>query len=72
MINTTAPVTTTEKVAIATDNGGRHGNQRRRHSEPLRRSREHYRSVTKEEAEKMAAEVTKIVDEEENTLADLK
>lgn len=29
-------------------------------------------SVTKEEAEKMAAEVTKIVDEEGNTLADLK
>ena len=27
---------------------------------------------TKEEAEKMAAEVTKIVDEEGNTLADLK
>ena len=29
-------------------------------------------SVTKEEAEKMAAEVTKIVDEEGNALADLK
>lgn len=29
-------------------------------------------SVTKEEAEKMAAEVTKIVDKEGNTLADLK
>lgn len=29
-------------------------------------------SVTKEEAEKMAAEVTKIVDEEGNTLANLK
>ena len=48
VINTTAPVTTTEKVAIATDNaGGRHGNQRRRHSEPLRRSREHYRERNK-------------------------
>lgn len=49
VINTTAPVTTTEKVAIATDNvpGGCHGNQRRRNSEPLRRSREHYRKRNK-------------------------
>lgn len=66
VINTTAPVTTTEKVAIATETNAdgtvnlydAAGNITG--------------SVTKEEAEKMAAEVTKIVDEEGNTLADLK
>lgn len=45
VINTTAPVTTTEKSGYCHRQcaGGCHGNQRRRHSEHLRRSREHYR-----------------------------
>lgn len=48
VINTTAPVTTTESGYCHRQcAGGCHGNQRRRHSEPLRRSREHYRERNK-------------------------
>lgn len=74
VINTTAPVTTTEKVAIATDNvleGATETNADG--TVNLYDAVGNITgSVTKEEAEKMAAEVTKIVDEEGNTLADLK
>lgn len=70
VINTTAPVTTTEKVAIATDNVPEGATET--NADGTVNLYDAAGSVTKEEAEKMAAEVTKIVDEEGNTLADIK
>lgn len=74
VINTTAPVTTTEKVAVATDNvpeGATEVN-----ADGTVNIYDAAGNITgcipKEEAEKMAAAVTKIVDEKGNTLADLK
>jgi len=74
VINTTAPVTTTEKVAIATDNVPEGATETNADGTVnlYDAAGNITGSVTKEEAEKMAAEVTKIVDEEGNTLADLK
>lgn len=74
VINTTAPVTTTEKVAIATDNVPEGATETNADGTVNLYDAvgNITGSVTKEEAEKMAAEVTKIVDEEGNTLADLK
>lgn len=74
VINTTAPVTTTEKVAIATDNAPEGATETNADGTVnlYDTAGNITGSVTKEEAEKMAAEVTKIVDEEGNTLADLK
>lgn len=74
VINTTAPVTTTEKVAIATDNAPKGATETNADGTVnlYDAAGNITGSVTKEEAEKMAAEVTKIVDEEGNTLADLK
>ena len=74
VINTTAPVTTTEKVAIATDNVPEGATETNADGTVnlYDATGNITGSVTKEEAEKMAAEVTKIVDEEGNTLADLK
>lgn len=74
VINTTAPVTTTEKVAIATDNAPEGATETNADGTVnlYDAAGNITGSVTKEEAEKMAAEVTKIVDEEGNTLADLK
>lgn len=74
VINTTAPVTTTEKVAIATDNVPEGATETNTDGTVnlYDAAGNITGSVTKEEAEKMAAEVTKIVDEEGNTLADLK
>lgn len=74
VINTTAPVTTTEKVAIATDNVPEGATETNADGTVnlYDAAGNITGSVTKEEAEKMAAEVTKIVDEEENTLTDLK
>lgn len=74
VINTTAPVTTTEKVAIATDNAPEGATETNTDGTVnlYDAAGNITGSVTKEEAEKMAAEVTKIVDEEGNTLADLK
>ena len=74
MINTTAPVTTTEKVAIATDNVPEGATETNADGTVnlYDAAGNITGSVTKEEAEKMAAEVTKIVDEEGNTLANLK
>lgn len=70
VINTTAPVTTTEKVAIATDNVPEGATET--NADGTVNLYDAAGNMTKEEAEKMAAEVTKIVDEEGNTLADLK
>ena len=74
VINTTAPVTTTEKVAIATDNVPEGATETNADGTVnlYDAAGNITGSVTKEEAEKMAAEVTKIVDEKGNTLADLK
>lgn len=74
VINTTAPVTTTEKVAIATDNVPEGATETNADGTVnlYDAAGNITGSVTKEEAEKMAAEVTKIVDEEGNTLEDLK
>ena len=74
VINTTAPVTTTEKVAIATDNAPEGATETNADGTVnlYDAAGNITGSVTKEEAEKMAAEVTKIVDEEGNTLADFK
>lgn len=74
VINTTAPVTTTEKVAIATDNAPEGATETNADGTVnlYDAAGNITGSVTKEEVEKMAAEVTKIVDEEGNTLADLK
>lgn len=74
VINTTAPVTTTEKVAIATDNVPEGATETNADGTVnlYDAAGNITGSVTKEEAEKMAAEVTKIIDEEGNTLADLK
>lgn len=74
VINTTAPVTTTEKVAIATDNVPEGATETNADGTVnlYDAAGNITGSVTKEEAEKMAAEVTKIVDEEGNTLTDLK
>ena len=74
VINTTAPVTTTEKVAIATDNVPEGATETNADGTVnlYDAAGNITGSVTKEEAEKMAAEVTKIVDEEGNKLADLK
>lgn len=74
VINTTAPVTTTEKVAIATDNVPEGATETNADGTVnlYDAAGNITGSVTKEEAEKMAAEVTKIVDEEGNMLADLK
>ena len=74
VINTTAPVTTTEKVAIATDNVPEGATETNADGTVnlYDAAGNITGSVTKEEAEKMAAEVTKIVDEEGNTLKDLK
>ena len=74
VINTTAPVTTTEKVAIASDNVPEGATETNADGTVnlYDAAGNITGSVTKEEAEKMAAEVTKIVDEEGNTLADLK
>lgn len=74
VINTTAPVTTTEKVAIATDNVPEGATETNADGTVnlCDAAGNIIGSVTKEEAEKMAAEVTKIVDEKGNTLADLK
>ena len=74
VINTTAPVTTTEKVAIATDNVSEGATETNADGTVnlYDTAGNITGSVTKEEAEKMAAEATKIVDEEGNTLADLK
>lgn len=74
VINTTAPVTTTEKVAIATDNAPEGATETNADGTVnlYDAAGNITGSVTKEEAEKMAAEVTKIVDEEGNTLTDLK
>lgn len=49
VINTTAPVTNNRESGYCHRQCARgcHGNQRRRHSEPLRRSREHYRERDK-------------------------
>ena len=74
VINTTAPVTTTEKVAIATDNVPEGATETNADGTVnlYDAAGNITGSVTKEEAEKMAAEVTKIVDEEGNMLKDLK
>ena len=74
VINTTAPVTTTEKVAIATDNVPEGATETNADGTVnlYDAAGNITGSVTKEEAEKMAAEVTKSVDEEGNTLKDLK
>ena len=74
VINTTAPVTTTEKVAIVTDNVPEGATETNADGTVnlYDAAGNITGSVTKEEAEKMAAEVTKIVDEEGNTLTDLK
>ena len=74
VINTTAPVTTTEKVAIATDNVPEGATETNADGTVnlYDAAGNITGSVTKEEAEKMAAEVTKIVDGEGNTLTDLK
>lgn len=74
VINTTAPVTTTEKVAIATDNVPEGATETNADGTVnlYDAAGNITGSVTKEEAEKMAAEVTKIVDEEGSTPADLK
>lgn len=74
VINTTAPVTTTEKVAIATDNVPEGATETNADGTVnlYDAAGNITGSVTKEEAEKMAAAITKIVDEEANTLADLK
>lgn len=74
VINTTAPVTTTEKVAIATDNVPEGATETNADGTVnlYDAAGNITGSVTKEEAEKMAAEVTKIVDEEGNTLTDIK
>ena len=73
VINTTAPVTTTEKVAIATDNVPEGATETNADGTVnLTTQPGTLPGAYKEEAEKMAAEVTKIVDEEGNTLADLK
>lgn len=74
VINTTAPVTTTEKVAIATDNVPEGATETNADGTVnlYDAAGNIIGSVTKEEAEKMAAEVTKIVDEKGNTLADIK
>lgn len=74
VINTTAPVTTTEKVAIATDNVPEGATETNADGTVnlYDAAGNITGSVTKEEAEKMAAEVTKIVGEEGNTLEDLK
>ena len=74
VINTTAPVTTTEKVAIATDNAPEGATETNADGTVnlYDAAGNITGSVTKEEVEKMAAEVTKIVDEEGNTLANLK
>lgn len=68
VINTTAPVTTTEKVAIATDNVPEGATETNADGTVnlYDAAGNITGSVTKEEAEKMAAEVTKIVDEEGN------
>ena len=67
VINTTAPVTTTEKVPEGATETNADGTVNLYDAAGNITG-----SVTKEEAEKMAAEVTRIVDEEGNTLADLK
>ena len=74
VINTTAPVTTTEKVAIATDNAPEGATETNTDGTVnlYDAAGNITGSVTKEEAEKMATGVTKIVDEEGNTLADFK
>lgn len=74
VINTTAPVTTTEKVAIATDNVPEGATETNADGTVnlYDAAGNITGSVTNEEVEKMAAEVTKIVDEEGNTLADFK
>ena len=71
---TATPVTTTEKVAIATDNVPEGATETNADGTVnlYDAAGNITGSVTKEEAEKMAAEVTKIVDEKGNTLADLK
>ena len=74
VINTTAPVTTTEKVAIATDNAPEGATETNADGTVnlYDAAGNITGNVTKEEADKMAAEVTKIVDEEGKTLANLK